>query len=177
MAADGALKILIIEDDADTRANLRDILELDGHQIDEAATAAAALDRQDWSGYATILLDRNLPDRNAGDLLPRLRRSGAGGFRDRRHRSCRCQRGDRGASPGGRRLLAQADRTRRAARSARSGYREAPPGRRLVANPSCSPGPCSTRSVRTSRFSTTPVRSSPSTRRGAISPRRTGRTR
>ena len=68
------LNILIVEDDADTRDNLRDILELDGHRIDEAATAAEALDREDWSAYATILLDRKLPDGTAADLLPRLRR-------------------------------------------------------------------------------------------------------
>jgi DNA-binding NtrC family response regulator len=29
----GGLGILIIEDDADTRSNLRDILELDDHQV------------------------------------------------------------------------------------------------------------------------------------------------
>ena len=69
-----ARSVLIVEDDADTRDNLRDILELDGHRIDEAATAAEALDREDWSAYATILLDRKLPDGTAADLLPRLRR-------------------------------------------------------------------------------------------------------
>ncbi len=94
MTADVTLKILIVEDDADTRANLRDILELDGHRIDEAATGAEALNRHDWSEYATILLDRNLPDRNAADLLPRLRTAGAGGRRDHRDGSCRCQGGD-----------------------------------------------------------------------------------
>ena len=40
MQSGDAPSILIIEDDADTRDNLRDILELDGFRIDEAATVA-----------------------------------------------------------------------------------------------------------------------------------------
>ncbi|WP_076345190.1 ATP-binding protein [Paludisphaera borealis] len=68
------MRILIVEDDADTRENLRDILELDGCRVDEAVTVAATLDRQDWSTYSTILLDRKLPDGTAFDLLPRLKR-------------------------------------------------------------------------------------------------------
>ncbi|MBX6311410.1 MAG: PAS domain S-box protein [Isosphaeraceae bacterium] len=68
------LDILIVEDDADARANLRDILELDGHRVAEAASAAEALDREDWPRFAAIILDRKLPDLNAELLLPRLRR-------------------------------------------------------------------------------------------------------
>jgi PAS domain S-box-containing protein len=74
MLSDVHLDILIVEDDADTRANLRDILELDDYRIREAATVAEALDRDDWSSYLAILLDRRLPDGSASDLLPTLRR-------------------------------------------------------------------------------------------------------
>ena len=74
MQSGDAPSILIIEDDADTRDNLRDILELDGFRIEEAATVAEALDRENWSTYATILLDRKLPDGTAADLLPHLKR-------------------------------------------------------------------------------------------------------
>ena len=42
------IDILVIEDDADTRANLRDILELDDHRVVTAGTAAEALDRDNW---------------------------------------------------------------------------------------------------------------------------------
>src|SRR6185437_14806140 len=73
MAGEVALNILIVEDDADTRENLRDILELDGHRIVAAATAAAALARDDWT-FDTVLLDRRLPDGSAVDLLPALKR-------------------------------------------------------------------------------------------------------
>jgi FixJ family two-component response regulator len=69
-----ALSVLIVEDDLDTRANLRDILELDDYRVDEAATVAEALRGRDWSRYLAILLDRRLPDGTAADLLSRLRR-------------------------------------------------------------------------------------------------------
>jgi two-component system sensor kinase FixL len=67
------LTILVVDDDADTRANLRDILELDEHRVETAATAAEALGRGDWSSYSAIILDRKLPDGSADELLPRLR--------------------------------------------------------------------------------------------------------
>lgn len=40
-----ALSVLIIEDDDDTRANLRDILELDGYCVETAASAGEARER------------------------------------------------------------------------------------------------------------------------------------
>ena len=68
-----SLDILVVDDDPDTRANLRDILELDRHRVETAATAAEVLRRDDWSHYSAIILDRKLPDGTAEDLLPRLR--------------------------------------------------------------------------------------------------------
>src|SRR5438552_3717279 len=72
MADLSPLHVLVIDDDADTRANLSDILELDDYRVATAGTAAEALDRQDWSHFAAILLDRKLPDGTADELLPRL---------------------------------------------------------------------------------------------------------
>lgn len=69
-----ALRILVVEDDPDTRANLSDLLELDGYDVVPAETAAAALDRRDWRSYGAILLDWKLPDASAETLLPELRR-------------------------------------------------------------------------------------------------------
>jgi signal transduction histidine kinase len=66
--------ILVVEDDADTRANLRDILEMDDYRVAESATAAEALARDDWDDYTAVILDRILPDGTALGLLPRLRR-------------------------------------------------------------------------------------------------------
>jgi signal transduction histidine kinase len=74
MSASSALRVLVIDDDADTRANLNDILELDNYQVETAGTMAEALARKDWARIGTIILDRRLPDGSAEELLPRLRR-------------------------------------------------------------------------------------------------------
>lgn len=68
----GGARILVIEDDADARANLRDILEMDGYRVDTASKVSEALNRSDWLEYTAILLDRQLPDGTAEELLPRL---------------------------------------------------------------------------------------------------------
>src|SRR3954468_10199421 len=70
-----SLHILVIEDDPDTRDNLRDILEMDDHRVESAGSAAEALARDDWETIAAILLDRRLPDATADELLPRLKRA------------------------------------------------------------------------------------------------------
>lgn len=67
------LRVLVVEDDPDTRANLCDILEMDGCEVAAAGTAAEALHRDDWGSYAAILLDWRLPDASAETLLPELR--------------------------------------------------------------------------------------------------------
>jgi DNA-binding NtrC family response regulator len=73
MAPVTSLKILAIEDDADTQANLCDILELDGHQVQPAATLAEVLARRNWAEFSVILPDRKLPDGTAEALLPQLK--------------------------------------------------------------------------------------------------------
>ncbi len=64
----------MIDDEADARANLCDILELDGCEVETAGTVAEALDRDSWPRLTAILLDRKLPDGTAEELLPRLKR-------------------------------------------------------------------------------------------------------
>jgi signal transduction histidine kinase len=71
-AADG-FKVLIIEDDPDTQANLQDILELDGYRVEVAASVQETLVERDWSELFAIILDRRLPDGTADILLPKLR--------------------------------------------------------------------------------------------------------
>lgn len=66
-------RILLIEDDADARANLTDILELDGWTVEAAGTAREAFDRNAWAQYTAILLDRRLPDGDGARLLPRIK--------------------------------------------------------------------------------------------------------
>jgi two-component system, LuxR family, sensor kinase FixL len=67
------LDVLVIEDDADARNNLRDILELDDHHVTTAGTAAEALARNDWARFGAIILDRRLPDATAEQIMPRLK--------------------------------------------------------------------------------------------------------
>src|ERR1022692_1027623 len=67
------LHVLVVEDDSDTRANLCDILELDGYRAETAGTVAEALNRNNWSEITTIILDYKLPDGSAETLLPQLR--------------------------------------------------------------------------------------------------------
>src|SRR6185312_7033383 len=73
MPADADLRVLVVDDDADTRSNLCDILELDNFHVETAGTAAEVLRRTDWQGISAVLLDRRLPDGSAEELLPRLR--------------------------------------------------------------------------------------------------------
>ena len=65
--------ILVVEDDADTRSNLIDILELDGFQVLAVPSFAAAKREADWAAYFAIVLDRKLPDGNSETFLPQLR--------------------------------------------------------------------------------------------------------
>ena len=64
--------VLVVEDNADARSNLIDILELDGYTTRSAGTFAEALAVDDWNLLAMIL-DRLLPDGTADEFLPRLR--------------------------------------------------------------------------------------------------------
>jgi PAS domain S-box-containing protein len=73
MPTSGSLHILVIEDDLDTQANLRDILELEDYSVECAGSAAEALSRYDWPSTFAIILDRRLPDATADDLLPKLK--------------------------------------------------------------------------------------------------------
>ncbi len=68
------MKILLIEDDEDTQANLRDILELDGHCVNSCASFVDAKTELGKGDVALMLLDRKLPDGRAEDLLPELKR-------------------------------------------------------------------------------------------------------
>ncbi|QDU60861.1 Sensor histidine kinase TmoS [Planctomycetes bacterium Pan216] len=66
-------RILVIDDDEDTREVLQDLLELDGYFVASAPTAAEALRIATANEQFAILLDRRLPDGNAEELLPRLK--------------------------------------------------------------------------------------------------------
>jgi DNA-binding NtrC family response regulator len=73
-ANDQTLRILLIEDDLDTQANLHDILSLDGHSILLAGTALEGRRIAKEKAPDVVILDRQLPDANADQLLPDLRK-------------------------------------------------------------------------------------------------------
>lgn len=68
-------RVLVIEDDDDARANLRDILELDSYDVAVAPSIAAALDQLARASVEFLILDRRLPDGTAEEALPRLKAS------------------------------------------------------------------------------------------------------
>lgn len=65
-------KVLIVEDDADTQRNLRDILHTCGYETETVCTAVDAIRRINQSIYDVIIIDWYLPDTTADELLPRL---------------------------------------------------------------------------------------------------------
>jgi PAS domain S-box-containing protein len=66
-------RVLVIEDDPDTAANLSDILELDEYKVELAGTLTEALQREQGDDLVAVLVDRRLPDANADDHLPEIR--------------------------------------------------------------------------------------------------------
>jgi two-component system sensor kinase FixL len=64
--------LFVVDDDDDTRNNLRDILELDGYEIADAACAEDLFVLPGWERVALILLDRKLPDGSPEALIPRI---------------------------------------------------------------------------------------------------------
>src|SRR5262249_27706755 len=73
MASPEPMRVLVVDDDADTRANLRDVLGLDDLDVKTAGSAGGVLARPDLPGFAPLLLGPPLPDGDAEGLLPRLR--------------------------------------------------------------------------------------------------------
>ena len=70
MSAPYGNRVFAVEDDLDTQSNLRDILSLDGYDLEVVSTISAALRRQDLNQFFAFILDRQLPDGSADDLLP-----------------------------------------------------------------------------------------------------------
>ena len=65
--------ILIVDDEPDMVSGLRRLLSLDRYHVESAGSLAEMMNRADWTGIFAVLLDRQLPDGCAEDVLPRLR--------------------------------------------------------------------------------------------------------
>ena len=68
------LKVMLVEDDADTRANIRDILELDGHKTTMCDSCQAALKLLEQHQCSAAIIDWKLPDGDADQLIPQMMR-------------------------------------------------------------------------------------------------------
>jgi CheY-like chemotaxis protein len=71
-----ARRLLIVDDDADSRAALRTLLRGDDVTIDEAGSAEEALQRVDEATYDCIVLDLGLPGMSGTEFLERLAGTG-----------------------------------------------------------------------------------------------------
>lgn len=67
------MRILSVDDDPELQANMREILQADGYEIELAVTLREVLGRKDWAEFAAVLLDRVLPDGCTDDVLSEIR--------------------------------------------------------------------------------------------------------
>ena len=70
-----ARRILVVEDNDDTRRMLRLVLEQEGHAVEEAGEGARALDLAQASRADVAIIDIGLPGMNGYELAQRLRAS------------------------------------------------------------------------------------------------------
>ena len=66
-------RILIVDDEPSVRFGIRDFLELQGYEVDEAETCKEARQVFSTSRPDVVIADYMLPDGTALDLLPRLK--------------------------------------------------------------------------------------------------------
>jgi two-component system response regulator (stage 0 sporulation protein F) len=66
-------RILLVDDDAEMRSLLADVLSEDGYEVLQAANGAEALILLHREMVGAILLDKNMPGLSGMDLLPGLR--------------------------------------------------------------------------------------------------------
>jgi class 3 adenylate cyclase len=72
-AADAAGRVLVIDDDADNRALLKDLLALAGHEVYLAESGARGLKLARGIAVDLVVLDLLMPDMNGIDVLEALR--------------------------------------------------------------------------------------------------------
>ena len=67
-------KILIVDDDAHLRETLRDLLEMEGYQVSEAESGAAAMKMVVSDFFQVILMDFNLTDKTGIEVIKDIRK-------------------------------------------------------------------------------------------------------
>src|SRR5690606_10037142 len=66
-------RILIVDDEASQRQSLAQLLRLDGYEIDEAVSGAAALEQQRSQSFSVLITDLRLPGINGLEVIRRAR--------------------------------------------------------------------------------------------------------
>jgi signal transduction histidine kinase len=72
-------KILVVEDDENSRYGLRSVLELEGFEVDEAGTGAEALALLGRGRYDAVFMDISLPDADGTAVIRQIRADPSGG--------------------------------------------------------------------------------------------------
>ena len=67
-----AVRVLVVDDDADWREYLRESLTELGYQVDEAASGKEALEALKRSSYEVLLLDHYMPGMTGEDVMRKL---------------------------------------------------------------------------------------------------------
>jgi DNA-binding NtrC family response regulator len=67
-------RVLVVDDDAEMRSLLGEVLSEAGYHVEQAADGAEALIRLRGESFAAIVLDKNMPGLSGLDLLPGLRK-------------------------------------------------------------------------------------------------------
>ncbi len=67
------MKILLVDDDDDTRAACRKQLERNGHRVHEAENGAVAVERVSGTRYHLVLMDLNMPVMDGFEAARRIR--------------------------------------------------------------------------------------------------------
>lgn len=65
-------RVLVVDDNDAMRANIREVLEGDGWEVQEARNGAEALDAAERFAPAVVLLDYRMPDMDGGEVSRRL---------------------------------------------------------------------------------------------------------
>ena len=76
MAAADSSIVLIVEDEEDSRETLRELLELEGYQVETAANGSEALSRLTTLEPCIVILDLYMPVMDGWQLLDQLRADG-----------------------------------------------------------------------------------------------------
>lgn len=70
-------RILIIEDEADLRMNLRTYLKMKGYIVDDTNSPLEALEKIIKGKYAVVISDNRMPGITGISLIPAIKKSGA----------------------------------------------------------------------------------------------------